>query len=389
MRHLGPRPRRWRLLVGVTVGALLLFSCGDAGEVAGTTAPGLGTEAPSDTPTETQPPADGQLAVADVLAEVDGLGPDERRARLVELAASEDGQVTLYTSLASDNLDALAEEFQADTGIIMLTYRAAAEDVRTRVLQESQANRIGADLVAIGDSRLIPIAEQGILAPYTSPYQEALIEGSVAEFWTAMRFNLYAVAWNTSMVAEGEQPTSFEDLADPRWAGIMTLEPSDYDWYWSVSNYLVDDVGYTEEEVDAFWRTVADNAAFSSGHTSTRQLLIAGEYAVFASDFSYGIEGAKADGAPVEWQPPVEPLFATPEAAAIVAATPRPASSVLTMDWLISDGLAVLDEQAIDVTREDLLDIAGFDIRFVDAEEWVLVESDVMEEYDALSGAGG
>jgi iron(III) transport system substrate-binding protein len=322
-------------------------------------------------------------------AEVADLDRDARRERLIELAQEEGGQVTVYTSLNSEILDAAAEAFQEQTGVAMLTYRAGAEDVRTRVLQEAQVDRIGADVLAIGDSRLIPIAEEGILAPYSSPYQEDLVEGSVSELWTAYRVNLYAVAWNTDLVAEGEQPTSYLDLADPAWAGRMTLEPSDYDWYWSVSEHLLEDEGMSQEEVDAYWATLGENADFNSGHTSTRQLLVAGQYAVFASDFSYGIDNEKEAGAPVEWEPAVEPVFATPEAIAAVASTPRPASTLLLMDWLISDGLDVLDEQQIDTTRADLLDAGDLDIRFVDADEWVTVEAEVAEAYDALTGAGG
>lgn len=333
--------------------------------------------------------ADTGATVESILAELEGLDAEARRERLVELAESEDRQVTVYTSLNSELLDTLAEEFEAATGIAMATYRAGAEDVRTRVLQENEANRIGADVLAIGDSRLIPVAAEGILAPYTSPHQEGLLEGSNQEFWTIYRINLYAVAWNTDLVAEGEQPTNYEDLADPKWDGQMTLEPSDYDWFFSVSNYLQEEQGFTEGEVDEYWQQVADGADFNSGHTSTRQLLVAGEYAIFASDFSYGIEGEKTAGAPVDWQPAVEPLFATPEGVAAVATTDRPASTILMMDWLLSDGLVLLDEMAIDVAREELLEFAELDIRFVDAEQWVELEPAVMEEYDALSGGGG
>jgi iron(III) transport system substrate-binding protein len=326
--------------------------------------------------------------LADVEAEVADLDRDERRARLIELAGEEDGQITVYTSLSSENMDELAAKFEEDTGIAVLTYRASAEDVRTRALQEHAAGRSQADVIMIGDTRLIPLRDEGILAEYRSPYQEDLIEGSVNDYWTNMRFNLFAVGWNTDQVSPDEAPTSWEDLADPVWDGRMTLESSDYEWYWEVSQYLREDLGYSDEDVVQYWADVTDDADFNQGHTSTRQLLIAGAYALYTSDFSYGLAGAKADGAPVDWEPAVEPLFATPEGTSLVAETTNPASALLAMDYFISDGLAVLDEQGIDVTREDLLDIAGLDIRFVDAEEWFEVEEQAIAEYDALTGAG-
>ena len=332
---------------------------------------------------------DAAGSVEELLASLEGMDRDERRAQLVDMAAEEGGTVTIYTSLNTENLDVLAEIFAEDTGVAILSYRASAEDVRTRVLEEAQADRLEPDVVAIGDSRLVPLVDEGLLARYTSPYQEDLVEDAAQEFWTLIRYNLYAVAWNTNLVAEGEQPTSFEDLADPKWDGRMTLEPSDADWYLSVSNYLQQDQGFTEEEVAQYWQDVVDGADFNSGHTSTNQLLLAGRYALFTSAFSRSIEQEKLDGAPVEWRPPVEPLFATPEAAAVIAGTDRPASAVLLMDWLLDEGQVAMADLQIDVTRADLSELGDADVRFVDAYEWAEVEADVIAEYEALSGGGG
>ena len=326
-------------------------------------------------------------SVEELLDSLEGMDRDERRAQLVEMAADEGGSVTIYTSLNTENLDELAEIFAEDTGVAILSYRASAEDVRTRVLEEAQADRLQPDVVAIGDSRMVPLVDADLLAPYTSPYQEDLVEGAVQDYWTLIRYNLYAVAWNTNLVAEGEQPTTFMDLADPKWDGRMTMEPSDADWYLSVSNYLANDQGYSEEEVAEYWQQLVDGSDFNSGHTSTNQLLIAGRYALFTSAFSRSIEQEKLDGAPVEWRPPVEPLFATPEAAAIIAGTPRPASAVLLMDWLLDEGQQAMADLQIDVTRADLSDLGDADVRFVDAYEWAEVEADVIAEYEALSGA--
>ena len=363
--------RRLHLVAG-TIALTLVGGCS-----------GGATEGGDESPAATA----GQM-VADVLAAVEGMSAEQRQEELLQLAEAEGGSVTLYTSIS--DFDVLAEAFEEDTGIVLLTYRAAAEDVRTRVLQEHQANRLEADVIAIGDSRLIPVRDEGILAAYESPHQEELVDGAVQEFWTLIRHNLYVSAWNTDLVAEGEHPASYEDLADPRWDGLMTMEPSDYDWYWSVSNYLMDEQGYTQEDVDEYWQQVANGSEFNSGHTSTTQLLIGGQYAVFTSAFSKTVEAEKQAGAPVEWVPPIEPVFATPEAAAIAASTPKPAAAVILMDWLISRGQEVLHEDLQEaVTRTDLQEaIAEYDVRFVDAEDYVEVESEVAEEYDALSAGG-
>ncbi|MPZ89265.1 MAG: extracellular solute-binding protein [Nitriliruptorales bacterium] len=373
----------WRRLIVLCIAiSVLAAACGGEPTEEGASD---GTE-PAASPGDAAGEASG--GVADLLASLDGMDRDGRRAELIDMAAEEGSSVTIYTSLNTENLDELAEVFTEDTGVAILSYRAAAEDVRTRVLEEAQANRLEPDVVAIGDSRMVPLVDADLLAPYTSPYQEDLVDGAVQDFWTLIRYNLYAVAWNTDLAAEGEQPTTFEDLADPNWDGRMTMESSDADWYWSVSDYLENDQGFSEEEVAEYWEQVTDGSDFNSGHTSTNQLLIAGRYALFTSAFSRSIEQEKLDGAPVEWRPPVEPLFATPEAAAIIAQTPRPASAILLMDWLLDEGQDVMAELQIDVTRADLSDLGDAEVRFVDAYEWAEVEADVIAEYEALSGGG-
>lgn len=306
----------------------LLLGCSGGGD--GSTSDGAGTA-----------PEAGQ-SVPDLLAELEGLSVEERRAELLELALAEGGQVTVYTSMNSETTDAVAEAFEADTEINVLTYRAEAERVRTRILQEASAGRLEVDVAWIGDSRLVPIRDEGILTPYTSPHQEDLVEGAVSEFWTLNRYNIYTVAWNTDQVAEGEQPQSYQDLADPRWDGVTTMDPGDADWYWMLSQHLTEDLGFSEDELAQYWEDVTDGADANSGHTSTRALLVAGRYSMVVSDFSKGIELEKVSGAPVEWLPPMEPLIGTPEAAAIIGETARPASALLFMDWLISDGQQVL-----------------------------------------------
>jgi iron(III) transport system substrate-binding protein len=396
MREMGMLRRKSFVALALALG-LLTAACASGGESADSTAdPGSAetTEASDSTApsvdsttdsgsTETTEAAGGAGSVADVLAEVEGLSVDERRARLTELAQEEDNELVLYGSAVAQTIDALAQAFMADTGVDVLTYRAASEDLVTRVLREGEAGQLDADVVWLGDAQLLSFEEAGLLAPFTSPYQENLVEGSVAEHWTVNSYQVYTVDWNTNLVAEGEQPQSYLDLADPKWDDQMVMTPGDADWYWMISNYLRDDEGLSEEELAEYWTAVTDGADFSDGHTTTRQFLISGEYAIYTSDFTQGVEVAKAEGAPIEWQPPLSPLVATPEAAAIFESTPRPATSVLFMDWMINEGQETIrNELLFDVTRNDLL---AFDetveLRFIDPEEWAAVQDEMTEEF--------
>ncbi len=61
---------------------------------------------------------------------------------------------------------------------------------------------------------------------------------------------------------------------------------------------------------------MVEGAKLAKGHSGQGELLSAGEFGVAASNYTYLVEQAKADGAPVDDQPFVEPVIARPTAAA-------------------------------------------------------------------------
>lgn len=324
----------------------------------------------------------------DVFAEVDGLQGQERRDALVAMAGEEGADVNWYTSLNEAVASEVIDAYEDATDLDVSLYRAGSETVRNRVLEEASAGFAGSDVVETNGPELVAMAEQGILQPLDSPVTEDLVEGAARESWTASRFNIFTVAWNTDLVAEGEQPQTYQDLADPKWDGLMAMEIEDYDWYWAVWNYLVDEEGMSEEEADALFQDMAEGAAFTSGHTTMRQLLIAGEYHVITSDYSYGIAEAAADGAPVAWQPPVEPLFARPNGIGLICNAPNPAAALAFTEWYLSDGQETLADNNIDPTRQDLLDTGDADVRVIEIEEYLAQESEFIDKYEEVAGAG-
>ena len=357
----------------------------DAGEAAEPDAAAEpGTEAEAEAPT-------GDMALEssfdEVFAAIDGLTGQERRDALVEMA-SEEGDVSWYTSLEAGVVDEAVSAYEDATGLGVSVYRAQGETVRNRVIEEASAGFAGADIVENNGTELTQLSNEGILQPFSSPAHDALVEGAAREAWTATRFNIFAVAWNTELVAEGEQPQSYLDLADPKWDGRMAMEVQDYDWYWAVWNYLVEDQGMTPEEADEFFLQVADGADFVSGHTTTRQLLIAGEYALFVSDYSYGVESEVEAGAPIAWRPAVQPLFGRPNGMGLVRNAPNPAAAVAFLEFMLTDGQEILAANNIDPSREDLLDLGGAEIRIIDIEQYLAAEQDFIAKYEELAGAG-
>jgi iron(III) transport system substrate-binding protein len=313
-----------------------------------------------------------------VLSQIEGLAGKDREKKLVELAQEEGGALSLYTSLTSDVEDAVADGFGDTYDIDVSVYRTDSETVVARLLEEAEANFEGADVVETNGPELFSLNEEAVLVDYESEYQDDLLKGSLYEGWTADRFNKFVISWNTDKVSAADAPKSWEDLADPQWDGQLAMEPSDVDWYKTLWEYWVNEAGKSEEEANKLFEEMADGASFVKGHTLMGELLSGGEYAVGASNYSYLVEGDIADGAPVAWQPPVEPILSRPNGVALVNQAPHPATAILFVDWILSPaGQELLAEFKLDpalerlattpTAKEVLVDVPGL---VAEQEEW-------------------
>src|SRR5690349_2227677 len=106
----------------------------------------------------------GQTDAEKLYEEIAGLSGQERRDRLVELAAEEDG-LNLYTSMTADVADAVTEAFSDEFDIDVSVYRAGSETVLQRILQEQDAGFAGNDVVETNATELLALQQEGLMAP--------------------------------------------------------------------------------------------------------------------------------------------------------------------------------------------------------------------------------
>ena len=312
-------------------------------------------------------------AAAKVYDKYNSMSGQERTDALVA-AAEEEGAISVYTS--NSDIDDIVDAFEDTYDIDVSAYRADSETVLQRLLQEKSANFYGADVVETNSAELNILEQEEQFYPYKSDFRDTVREqGLRSEVWTADRFNAFVLGWNTDLVKPGEEPTSWEDLADPKWKGKIALEVGDVDWYAAMTNYWLDE-GKSQEEVDDLWARIAANAKLSKGHTATTELLSAGQFSIFASPYSSNIDDAAEDGAPVSYTPkgglPVQPVAVRPNGVGLMTHAQHPAAALLFIDFLLTDGQKVLEQskripavpggfdplkglQLIEVPEEDLL----------------------------------
>jgi iron(III) transport system substrate-binding protein len=268
-----------------------------------------------------------------VFSAVDGLQGAARERRLRGLAREEGGGLTIYTSLASSNLEKVEAAFRSTYGITLSAYRAHSGDVVSRLVEEAKAGHHGADLVALNGADLPQLNAQHLLVDDRTPLAKVLVEGATAPGWTEYVSEPYVVAWNTTRVPPSQRPRSWQSLADPRWRGKLVIEDGDFDWYRTLRTYWIGH-GMSAGQADRTFTAIAKNAVFVHGQSVLGQLLGSGEFDVGVS-FGAFVDTLHDRGAPLGWRPPVEPVFPLPLGIGLVRGSRHPAAAALFVDWLL------------------------------------------------------
>jgi len=352
-------------------GLLLLSGCGGA--------PTSGPAPGSDQPT----------AAEAVYAEVGALIGTARHDRLVELAAQEGNTLSLYTSLNADIADIVVPRFEQATGVNVEVYRADSETVLQRTLQEASAGFAGADVVETNATQMAIIASQGLTGDYEGEQRNKVNEQFRYDGWTPTRFNIFAPAWNKNLVNADLVPKTWEDLADPRYDGILSLEVSDYDWYMTLYGYF-EKQGMAGADIDKLFADMVQGSKVAKGHSGQVELLSAGEFGVVAASYTYLTEKARASGAPVDDQPFVEPVVARANGGGLLRSSKHPATAMLFMDWMLADGQQiVLDNGLTPAVMPDGSDpLAGLQVLPVDVQQLIEEGNDWSARYDEVVRGG-
>jgi iron(III) transport system substrate-binding protein len=328
--------RRSRLVLALVAACALLAACGGSPS-SPSSDDGAGTTADSEVAKQAQ-------QVYDRFNQMQG---EERRRALVE-AANEEGALSIYTS--NTDIDDVVEGFEDKyPDIDVSVYRANSETALQRLLQEQRAGFYGVDVFETNAGELGIAHQNGLLADYRSELRDKVRKEGQRDGWTASRFNVFVVGWNTKLVKPGQEPKSLEELADPKWKGKISMEVGDIDWFAAMYGHYQQQ-GKSDAEIRDLFSRLAANAKVVRGHTVQGELLSAGQFAVAVSAYSHTIDKAADEGAPVVWRPdsggaePVQPLVTRPNGVAMVQTARHPAAAMLFVDYELTDSQKIFEE---------------------------------------------
>lgn len=255
----------------------------------------------------------------------------DREAKLVE-GAKKEGQVVIYTSLATTESVPLTQAFEKKYGIKPELWRALSDKVVQRTITEAQARRNTVDVVETNGPELEMITREKLFSTFNSPYIADLPPYALPAHrqWISDRMNFFVVGYNTNKFKREDIPKTYEGFLDPKWQGRIGIEATDTEWMAAIIKQM------GEERGMAFFRKLAAmKPDMRKGHILLAELVSAGEVPVGLSCYNANIESLKRKGSPVDWVP-CEPVIARPQGLGIARNAPHPHAALLFADFVIS-----------------------------------------------------
>lgn len=287
-----------------------------------------------------------------------------REARLLE-GARREGEVSVFSSLVSEDMGALAAAFEKKYGVKVKYWRSSSEKILQRAVTEARSGRHEADVIETNGPELEAIAREKLLAPAASPHDGDLLPAALRphRMWTGLRLNMFVQGYNTNLVRKEELPKGYRDLLDPKWKGRLAIEAEDSDWFAAV----VRDMGEAEG-IKLFRDIVAANGlSVRKGHTLLAGLVASGEAPYALTLYNHNADRLKKKGAPIDWHA-IQPAYARVNGVSVTRRAPHPHAALLFFDFVLGpEGQAILQKASYVPTNTRLKDPnTRTDLRFID-----------------------
>lgn len=257
------------------------------------------------------------------------------------------GEVNIYSSRHYDTDEALYENFTKETGIKVNRVEDDADVLMERMRSEGDLSP--ADVfITVDVSRVIRADEAGFLQPIGS----SVVEETVPEHlraadgdWTAITTRVRMIFFDKAAVAD--PPQRYEDLADPKYRGMVCTRSSSNVYMLSLLASIIVNDG--EEAAKAWAAGVKANFARApqGGDTDQLRAIVSGECAIALSNHYYfarikagEVEGlTPADVERIGWVFPNQGDRGTHvniSAAGLAAHSPNPDNARALIEYLLS-----------------------------------------------------
>ncbi|PKL09831.1 MAG: ABC transporter substrate-binding protein [Spirochaetae bacterium HGW-Spirochaetae-7] len=240
-------------------------------------------------------------------------------------------KVVVYTAHEDSILNALAPRFEKETGIKLEYIKLGSGDIFKRV--EAEAANPQADVIWSAGGEQME-ADSAILAPYT-PKEWSKIQPvfKVGTNWLPYTGIMNVFIVNTKMLTADKMPKKWTDLAEPRFAKLISSARADKSGsaYMQLCNTLLI---YKDKGWDTY-KGIMKNMVISASSGSVPKFVNDGEQAVGITleDNAYRYV---LGGGPVKIVYPTDGVVAAPDGIALIKGAPNPEAGKIFIDWCLS-----------------------------------------------------
>ena len=258
----------------------------------------------------------------------------ESHDELHEKAKKEGGKLNLYASLSANSIEVILPAFMKRfPGITVDHTDATGDKLIARIVAEGRGGRVIADAFGGGLTYISQMAEQKLLEPLAIPEAAAYPAHFKTEVWIATDTQYFIIGSNTNLVKKGEEPKGFEDLANPKWKGLLMGEARDYQLLLGLAKakYKSDD-----KAIELVKRIALNQVEFHRGHSQLIEFLVAGQRPICFTCYAHQFPPRMKKGAPIV---PLltEGVGEIGGSVGVLKGAPHPNTALLWARWVASE----------------------------------------------------
>lgn len=264
----------------------------------------------------------------------------------VVAAAKQEGSVTYYTTLTTDQTNRLGAALSKKYGIKLQAIRGTTGALTQRYSSELAAKNVIADVLTVSS---IKYYQNGTPAGTFRKFDKSYLPN--LPDWPApaitdddvvrIALNPFVIAYNTELVKKEDIPKTWQDVLSPKFKNRLGAPR------FSISTTYEEMLNFWYEKFGAdFLHKFKDqNPKYYDSSSPGNQALAAGEFAIYAPSMPHFVQPLIDKGAPIN-QVFLDFTTGDPNLAALSANAPHPNAAAVFMNFMLSrEGQSIINDK--------------------------------------------
>jgi iron(III) transport system substrate-binding protein len=256
----------------------------------------------------------------------------QRETRLIE-GAKKEGKVVIWDAGAAREWEEAFNKFrQRYPFVVVEHWRGDDAAIHQKITTEARAGVYNVDVASTEINVIAELKKTGLMKKYSWPNAVAWSPQYKDRdgYWIARHILCVVTGYNTNLVSPSEAPKSWDDVLQPKWKGVISMERDAGDWV------LMLWAEWGKEKTLSYLKNLAkNNIVLGAGSTARNEMLAAGAFKIdLRLNLNRFLE-YQQKGAPIDWVR-TDPILSRSSPIFIAERSPHPNAAMLFADWFTS-----------------------------------------------------